>query len=359
MGGTTAVTETILAGAKRARAEVVDATIDDTKRIKVDGAAVKPSVEAEDTVAVAVQPRRRRWNIHELNSIVISLDRRPDRMEECSSRLKAACPCLKFEKFSATDGMRDSMDSRDVLYKWNTAKNTVYQKQRSVRKGWDDLDSYKVRDLVLSPGERGCAVSHVRAWKRCLEEAGESDRPLIVLEDDAAPTEKFTKIFESVMNNVPEDAHVLYLGYSQAADWRRSVSEYIVESEYVWTTVGYVIWPEGARLLLSQLPVNQPVDNWMALLAAENKMKSYCVVPKIIRQSDAWNANSDIRHSDEHYWGADSDIRHSDEFYWGSFTANTNETYHDGVGGGPLGNPELSDMSSDESVSSDDDLDAA
>merc|ERR1712048_310429 len=110
---------------------------------------------------------------------------------------------------------------------------------------------------------------------------------------------------------------MLYLGYSQAAAWRREISANLVESEYVWTTVGYIIWPAGARILLSKLPVNQPVDNWLAGICAVGDIKAYCVRPKIIRQADAWNVNSDVAHSDEHYWGPDSDIHHSDEFYWG------------------------------------------
>jgi len=116
---------------------------------------------------------------------------------------------------------------------------------------------------------------------------------------------------------LPAEAHILYLGYSQAANWRREISPELVESEYVWTTVGYIVWPAGARILLSKLPVDQPVDNWMAQLNASGDVKAYCVRPKIVRQAEAWNVNSDVAHSDEHYWGPDSDIHHSDEFYWG------------------------------------------
>merc|ERR1712166_1674481 len=61
-----------------------------------------------------------------------------------------------------------------------------------------------------------------------------------------------------------------------------------------------------------------PVDNWMAQLCADGDLKAYCVRPKIIRQSDAWNVNSDVGHSDEQYWGPCSDIHHSDDFYWGN-----------------------------------------
>lgn len=185
----------------------------------------------------------------------------------------------------------------------------MYQKLRATRKGWNDLDSYEEKVLELSPGERGCAMSHVCAWRCCLKK----QTPLLVLEDDAAPTENFSDALERVLSNMPQDAQVLYLGYSQAAGWRRIVSEDLVEAEYVWTTVAYVIWPSGARVLLDLLPVDQPVDNFMAAACAAGHLKSYCMKPKIVFPAEAWNENSDIKHSDE----VDSDIHHSDMFYPG------------------------------------------
>jgi len=253
-----------------------------------------------------------------LPAIVISLARRPDRMAGCAARLTAHCPGLTFNLFNATDGKATPIGECEVTRSWNTARNVVYQKRRAIRKGWDDLDTYQVRQLDLSAGERGCASSHIRAWRHCLENAGnDGKRPLLVLEDDAAPTADFVPTLARALAALPSDAHILYLGYSQAAEWRREISPELVESEYVWTTVGYIIWPEGARLLLNQLPVNEPVDNWLAAHCAGGDLKAYCVRPKVINQADAWNVNSDVGHSDEHYWGPNSDISHSDALYWG------------------------------------------
>lgn len=256
-----------------------------------------------------------------LETHVINLNRREDRMEGCSERLRLACPWLKPVRFPATDGRKDQISEEEVVTSWNTASNVIYQKKRAIRKGWDDLDSYQVRQLELSPGERGCALSHIRAWRLCLHRAhitGQSNRPLLVLEDDAAPTPEFTPVLRRALASLPSEAHVLYLGYSQAADWRREVSENLVESEYVWTTVGYIIWPAGARLLLQRLPIDGPVDNWMAAQCAAGDLKAYAARPKIVLQADAWNVNSDVSHSDEHYWGPSSDIHHSDHLYWGN-----------------------------------------
>jgi len=247
-----------------------------------------------------------------LRTVVVNLDRRPDRMEGCATRLRARCPGLTFARLSATDGRATPISASEVAMSWHTSRNVRYQKIRSMRKGWDDLDTYHERTLPLSPGERGCASSHIHAWRHCLESAGAAERPLLVLEDDAAPTAEFAQVLARALASLPSDANLLYLGYSQAADWRRQVSAELVEAEYVWTTVGYIIWPSCARALLDRLPVNEPVDNWMAGLCAQGTIKAYCVRPKIVLQADAWNVNSDVAHSDEHYWGPCSDIQHTD-----------------------------------------------
>jgi GR25 family glycosyltransferase involved in LPS biosynthesis len=253
--------------------------------------------------------------------VVINLARRSDRMSGCAERLRTHCSWLQYRRLEAADGRRESIAASEVSLSWHTGANVVYQKIRSRRKGWDDLDNYVEKWLPLSPGERGCSLSHIRAWRRCLEQCGSTGRPLLVLEDDAAPTSEFTERLSCALASVPADANVMYLGYSQAADWRRRVSPEIVEAEYVWTTVGYIVWPAGARLLLARLPIDQPVDNWMAGLCASGYLKSYCMTPKIVHQADAWNVNSDVSHSDE----ICSDIPHSDAFYWGVSEAHARE----------------------------------
>jgi len=251
--------------------------------------------------------------LQQLQGIVINLDRREDRLLECSKVFLERAPWLRHCRFRASDGRTDDIPESDVTLSWNTANNVKYQKLRAIRKGWNDFDSYQPKILDHSRGERGCSASHIRAWKYCLEHAGENGKPLLVLEDDAKPIAGFTEILEEALKHLPENRHVLYLGYSQAADWRREISENLVEAEYVWTTVAYIIWPAGARILLDRLPVDQPVDNWMASACAAGALNAFCVKPKIIHQAEAWNINSDVGHSDE----VGSDIHHSDPFYPG------------------------------------------
>jgi len=141
------------------------------------------------------EPEETHHALPDVPAIVISLERRPDRMEECAQKLMKNCAGIQYQRFVATDGKATPIPESEVVYSWSTVKNVVYQKLRAVRKGWDDLDSYQERQLVLSPGERGCASSHILAWRYCIEHSGGEERPLLVLEDDADPTPEFVKVF--------------------------------------------------------------------------------------------------------------------------------------------------------------------
>lgn len=276
---------------------------------KVEPEVVPEKIEVNYEVAVSAP-------IEQLDSCLINLDRRPDRLRECGARLAASVPGLRWRRLPAVDGKVEPIDVSMASTSWHTGRNTEYQIIRSQRKGWDDLDSYQVKTLNMSPGERGCAMSHIKAWQLCATHT--DGKPLLVMEDDAVPRADFTSLFKQCMETLPADADILYLGYSQAAEWVREVGPVLVEAEYVWTTVAYMIWPECAQALLRRLPVDQPVDNFLACLAADGAIKSYCARPKLVFQAGQWNADSDIGHSDECYWGSDSNIVHSDHLYWGS-----------------------------------------
>ena len=72
-------------------------------------------------------------------------------MNACAERPENYCPGLKRSRFRASDGKLDLIRSEDVVNSWNTTKNVIYQTKRY--------------GLPLSGGERGCAMSHVRAWQ--------------------------------------------------------------------------------------------------------------------------------------------------------------------------------------------------
>ncbi|CAE7591014.1 Colgalt1 [Symbiodinium sp. CCMP2592] len=228
-------------------------------------------------------------------AVVVNLPRRADRWREVRQRLDGI-EGLKFDRMQAVDGQKEQIHTREVTKTWSTAKNWHYV-TRAFEGGAEC--GYTVKELCLSEGERGCAASHVKAWRACAA----SRKPLMVFEDDAKPHPKFKTVLCQAMRDLHgQEPDILYLGYSKAAPWRRKVSAVVREAEYLWTTVAYVLWPTGASVLLGSLPVNQPVDNFIAEHMAGNKLRAFATVPKIVSQARPWNVENDVLHSDDVAW---------------------------------------------------------
>jgi GR25 family glycosyltransferase involved in LPS biosynthesis len=193
--------------------------------------------------------------------------------------------------------------------------------------------------LAMSGGERGCAHSHLRLWRA----AAERPEPTLVLEDDVtfefdrsdpelgkANGKVFTERLAGALRHVPSDFDVIYLGWSgwrggnhktwekdadSAAVLNKGARKFLRRAEYVWTTVAYVISQAGAQKLLARgLPVNQPVDNYMAWEASQGRLNSYVALDQgdddgtwaggIVDQFD-FQGDTDITKSDGGHQGHD------------------------------------------------------
>ncbi|CAK9042588.1 unnamed protein product [Durusdinium trenchii] len=226
---------------------------------------------------------------------VINLQRRKDRWSEVECCLKRI-PGLEFERFEAIDGTSQRIDGSEVAEVWSTAANWKYVTR--IFEGGESC-GYQVQELRLSPGERGCGASHLHLWRRCAA----SHVPSLILEDDAQLKRTFAGALSQALAELRScRPQVLYLGYTQAAPWRRRIGPSVREAEYLWTTVAYVLWPSGARRLLEELPVDQPVDNFMSQLMARKKLRGFATVPPLVKQSKAWNVDNDVAHSDDQAW---------------------------------------------------------
>jgi len=266
-----------------------------------------------------------------LRALLLGLERRPDRRKRCEDMLKAECPWMETEFFRATDGKVDTIPDEEVSKTWNTKNNSLYGAYEDIY----EKDTGKLLhseqefsdpgvNYAFSPGERGCAHSHHRMWQRAATEKG----PILILEDDVqlvfertgggmASGKSFTERLALGMAEAEKrKADVLYLGWSGHRDGnykyhkapRGKKSPIVRKAEYVWTTVAYVIWPKGAKKLLEKAqPMNQPVDNFMAWEARENRLDAYVLLDKgdtndtwsggIVTQVD-FTGDSDIKKSD-------------------------------------------------------------
>jgi hypothetical protein len=220
-----------------------------------------------------------------------------------------------------------------VAPKWNTKYNALYGEYEDTF-GPDGKLLYTAQsfqdpgvEYLFSAGERGCAHSHYRIW----EEAAKLDKPTLVLEDDVKLNFERTggnglcngKIFTQQLNRGmeivkknPSDFDVLYLGWSGHRDGnfrylkggRGRKSPILRKVEYVWTTVAYVLWPEGAKKLLKAAsPMDQPVDNFMAWEAREGRLNSFVLLDEGDQDGD-WSGGV----VDQYDFQGDSDVVKSD-----------------------------------------------
>lgn len=275
-----------------------------------------------------------------MKALVLGLERRPDRRKRVEDHLRAEVPWLSFEYFRATDGKADKIEDSEVAPSWNTSRNALYGDYEDVCAP-DGTVLHKAEEFLtpgvtydFSPGERGCAHSHLKMWQWAAEQPG----PVLILEDDvqlkfkrakgkAANGQTFTSRLELGMKEAArKKVDVLYLGWAGHRDGnykhckasRGKKSQVIRKAEYVWTTVAYVLWPQGAKKLLDVAkPIDQPVDNFMAWESREGRLNSYVLLDEhdtddkwdggVVNQFD-FMGDTDIKKSDGGAQGDDPTV---------------------------------------------------
>merc|ERR1719171_932866 len=220
--------------------------------------------------------------LRRMKAVVINLKKRDDRWRGFLKNAARNAPWLRPERLDAVDGRVAPPKDRDVAKRWSAARLAQM------------FHWYRTKEIKMSPGERGCCASHLKAWKICA--AG--TRPLIVLEDDASLLPAFTSTLEQALKEAPRDTGAIWLS-SKDRGTRKRVGKVLMEPSYVWTTVGYVIWPAAARQFTKLLPMDMPVDNFMAWHIKQGAVKTFSVSPAAVRQAQTWNIGSDVPHSDD------------------------------------------------------------
>mmetsp|Transcript_21213 Transcript_21213/g.34994 ORF Transcript_21213/g.34994 Transcript_21213/m.34994 type:complete len:274 (+) Transcript_21213:78-899(+) len=226
--------------------------------------------------------RIRQSRLRGLRAVVINLDNRPDRLSALQRSRAKNAPWLKLQRLPAVDGRVTKIPHQDVVKTWSTARLAQM------------FHWYRDKKIQMSPGERGCCASHLKAWRQCAK----SGKPLLVLEDDAVILPTFTSTLTQALKELPKDVGALWLT-SKDRGTRKRVGKVLMQPHYLWTTVGYIIWPAAAKALISLLPMDMPVDNFMAWHVKEHMVKALSVSPAVVRQAQTWNVGSDVPHSDD------------------------------------------------------------
>ena len=204
-------------------------------------------------------------------------------------------------RVQAVDGNVDDISGADVGATWNSHLNSRFD------------SSCKADDsLPLSPSERGCAASHIKVW-RIIAQFGSSPNIFrsssveinafslsslshqlrvrvrdgnldnswfIICEDDAKLVSSsldanFLGTISKIVALLPLDCDICYLGHTIprcAQNEIVSVRKAFFRPSYLWQLHAYMIRPTTARVLLSCVPVAEPVDNFLARLIYEKRI---------------------------------------------------------------------------------------
>jgi GR25 family glycosyltransferase involved in LPS biosynthesis len=208
-------------------------------------------------------------------SFVINLKRRPDRLQQFHER----CPYNNVETVYGFDG------------------NNPNQENKKERKIFEHLS-------MLRPGERGCWISHLRVWKKIVDQGIPS---AIIFEDDAEFHENFVEIITQTV--FPTDG-IVYIGgrftknFVMSTEYTLPVGQYICQSNmkkflntvHERTTHAYVITLKLAKLFLeifNTVPNPGQLDHFMIQKLKALEIPVYSTIPLLCHSPMV--GDSDIR----------------------------------------------------------------
>ncbi|XP_048338482.1 procollagen galactosyltransferase 2 isoform X1 [Sphaerodactylus townsendi] len=140
-------------------------------------------------------------------------------------------------------------------------------------------DPYSSR--VLTRGEIGCFLSHFYIWKEVVDKEMEKT---LVIEDDVRFEHQFKKKLTKLMDEIEKaqlDWELIYIGRKRMQVERpeKAVPRVmnLVEADYSYWTLGYVISLQGAQKLIDAQPFGKmlPVDEFLPVMYNKHPVAKY------------------------------------------------------------------------------------
>lgn len=235
--------------------------------------------------------------------LVLNLDRRPDRMEMISERMKKAD--IRFERFSAVDGQNPAVKEAYDVYTKGIRNFPASKIQNSLEFHQGGYSASEQARFIQAASEKP-AIRSTGAWAyllgyreilcRALEEGWES---FLVLDDDCVFHSNFSDVFDRAMYELPSNWHILHLGTMQY-DWELT-EQY---SEHLYMPNGFIVGSHAVAYRRAAIPgllnwidmMNLPYD--VGPLQKESFLqrdRTFVVLPNLAIQDDL---SSDINSSD-------------------------------------------------------------
>jgi len=148
--------------------------------------------------------------------------------------------------------------------------DAAYKETHKKHITWNDITYFydvrtRLNGIHMTPGEFGCAWSHINLLKQLVNE-NDSTNYYLILEDDVELIKPLDELYE-LLNHLPEDADICHLAKS---DWypfqlTKQVNTYFYEcgKQFFNKTTAYIISKKGAQKVLdyTKNSINVPADD--------------------------------------------------------------------------------------------------
>ncbi|MBG6187519.1 family 16 glycosylhydrolase [Flavobacterium sp. CAN_S2] len=206
---------------------------------------------------------------NQINKIfIINLDRQTERWELIKKELKNIPTNVNInlsnfsERFSAIDAKIKLLN--------NTKINSTYKLQDQYFVDPDPRLLKIIREkeinIELTNQETAVALSHISVWEKIiLKDVSNA----LILEDDVYFENKFSKTLNLLWEEIESsslDFDIIFLSYKKVEhnpDIKKVSKNLSVPKRGIWWFSGYILSNNGAKKLLSKLPVIGPIDLWI------------------------------------------------------------------------------------------------
>ena len=126
---------------------------------------------------------------------------------------------------------------------------------------WGSFTGRQSHIVRMTDGEVGCCMSHIRIWKKIVED--DIDVCLVVEDDANKILPGFDLILSNLIDKLPKDWDVFIIGFMLFRDKGELVSDDFIKIKEFLLTHCYLINKKGAQKFLENLPVDSPIDTFM------------------------------------------------------------------------------------------------
>ena len=221
-------------------------------------------------------------HLEDVQIVVISLDRRPDRWDKFSRRAVEAGIHGKAQRLSA-------IDAKDFVAHEHPAVSlvTAHNIKKGIRRGHHEIDR---------PGAVGASLSHFKAWNFLKNSSAPA---LIVFEDDSFIPVDFKERMKTLLAELPKEWDIVTFYNTPYAGGITGCEP--IPSERPWSSCtsimgafAYMVSRRGAeRLLARAYPIEMHVDAYLAFMA---RMGHVVMLWNPVMQIQPDLEDSDIEH---------------------------------------------------------------